>query len=125
MRPLAAVLVFFIYAVAQGQQAVVPSASQSTSLGEKLASVRYDLRVEQGVFVGSGANVLAQAVSQAQYVLIGEDHFTREIPVFTAGICGLAAPGGLAGMALEVSPEAAAFAESTFGQPDRLVRWFL
>jgi hypothetical protein len=119
MRPLAAILVIFIYAIAQGQQAVVQGAPQSTSLGEKLASIRYDLRVDQGALVGSGANVLAQAVSQAQYVLIGEDHFTREIPVFTSAICGLAAPGGLAGMALEVSPEAAAFAESTFGQPDR------
>jgi hypothetical protein len=65
MRPLAAVLVFFVYASAQSQQPVVPSALQSTSLGEKLASARCDLRVEQGVFVGSGANVLAQAVSQS------------------------------------------------------------
>jgi hypothetical protein len=51
--------------------------------------------------------------------LVGEDNFTLEIPVFASAICGLAAPGGLAGMALEVSPEAAAFAESTLGQPDR------
>ncbi len=118
MRALAAVFVFLCLCGRSGAE-VTPSAVQGTSVGEKLASVRYGLGVEQGVFVGSGAGVLVQAVSEAQYVLIGEDHLTREIPVFTAAMCGLAASGGLAGMMLEVSPEAAGFVASTLGRPDR------
>jgi len=88
-------------------------------IGERLKSVRYDLRIEHGRFAGSGATVISDAVTQARWLLVGEDHFTREIPEFTSALCRLTANQGLAGMALEVSPEAADFVSSRLWQPDR------
>jgi hypothetical protein len=66
--------------------------------------------------------VLESAIANAQYVLIGEDHITREIPQFTAAVCDMMAPQGLTAMALEVGPQVAEFVSSSLGKPDRLAR---
>lgn len=89
------------------------------SLPQHLAAARFGLRVENGVLSGAGTAVLAQAVAHSRYILVGEDHLTREIPQFTTALCNLAAPQGLAGLAMEVSPEAAAFMMRTVNSPDR------
>jgi hypothetical protein len=89
---------------------------------QKLREVRYDLRVENGKFIGNAAPVLESAIANAQYVLIGEDHITREIPQFATAVCDLMVPQGLSAMAVEVGPQAAEFVSSSFGKPDRLAR---
>src|ERR1700683_1381255 len=53
---------------------------QPTAFEQKLRESRYDLRLESGKFLGNAAPVLESAIANAQYVLIGEDHITREIP---------------------------------------------
>ena len=59
----------------------------------------------------------------AHYVLIGEDHITREIPRFTAAVCDVMAQnGGLIAMALEAGPQAAKMVSSSLHQPDRVAR---
>jgi len=63
--------------------------------------------------------VLTEAINGSHYILIGEDHLTREVPQFTTAICNLTAKEGLAGMAMEVSPEAAAFMMRSVAAPDR------
>jgi hypothetical protein len=52
---------------------------RAATFAERLAQVRTPLQVGNGAFGGAGATILAQAVSDARYVLIGEDHLTREI----------------------------------------------
>jgi hypothetical protein len=80
------------------------------------------LRFENGHFAGNAEPVLAGAIAEAHYVLIGEDHITREIPQFTAAVCDLMGPEGLSAMVVEASPEAADFVSSSLGKPDRLAR---
>jgi hypothetical protein len=92
------------------------------TLEQKLGEVRYDLRLEDGKFAGSAAPVLESAIAAAQYVLIGEDHITREIPQFATAVCDDMAPQGLSAMAVEVGPQVAEFVSSSFGKPDRLAR---
>ncbi len=104
-------------------QAPVETATpQPPAFEPKLREARYDLRLENGKFAGNAAAVLESAIASAQYVLIGEDHITREIPQFTTAVCDVMAPQGLSAMAVEVGPQAAEFVSALFGKPDRLVR---
>jgi hypothetical protein len=102
-----------------------PARPQSTSqptLDQKLLEVRYDLRIDAGKLTGSAAPVLEKAISGAQYVLIGEDHMTHEIPQFATAVCDAMAPQGLTAMAVEAGPQAAKMVASSLGKTDRLAR---
>ena len=105
-----------VYAQAPAATAPPPT------LEQKLREVRYDLRIENGEIAGNAASVLEGAIADAQYVLIGEDHITREIPQFAAAVCDIMAPQGLSAMAVETGPQAADFVSSSLGKPDRLRR---
>lgn len=98
-----------------------PARPQSV-FDQKLHQARYDLRIEGGKLTGTAAPVLEKAISGAQYVLIGEDHISREIPQFASAVCDLMAPQGLTAMAVEVGPQAAKLVAASFSQPDRLAR---
>src|SRR5208282_3323786 len=111
-------LLQIVYAQAAGET-VQPKPS---AFEQKLREARYDLRIENGKFVGSAAPVLEGAIANARYVLIGEDHFTREIPEFATAVCDVMAPQGLSDLVVEVGPQVAEFVSSTFGKPDRLSR---
>jgi hypothetical protein len=71
---------------------------------------------------GPGAATLAAAVNDARYVLVGEAHFSREIPRFTVVLCHLMAPLGLRAMAVETGPEAARIVNADVRRPDRVAR---
>jgi hypothetical protein len=94
--------------------------AQTTSLAEALVSARYTLTIGANGFSGAGAGVLANAIDQAQFVAIGEDHLTREIPLFTAHVCEQMSRHGLDAIALEIGADAARFAQSTLGGPNRI-----
>ena len=98
------------------------AADRSVTWPEQLAEVRTSLEVGDRGFKGAGAGLLARAVSDARYVLIGEDHLTREIPEFTANLCRLMAPQGLAALAVEIGPEAANVVNANLRLPDRRER---
>jgi hypothetical protein len=98
----------------------LPVSGQTTPLAEALVSARYTLTVGANGFSGAGARVLANAIDQAQFVAIGEDHLTREIPLFTAHVCDQMSRHGLDAIALEIGTEAARFAQSTLGRPNRV-----
>jgi hypothetical protein len=103
----------------------MPPGSTPTSdqeLEQRLQEVRYGLSVEEGKLSGSAAPVLTSAIAEAQYVLIGEDHLTCEIPQFTKAICNTVAKQGLSGVAVETSPEAAEFVARSLDAPDRWSR---
>jgi len=118
-------LALALVAIAQRANTQVPverSQSQLSAFEQKLRVVRFDLRVDNGKFTGSAAAVLETAIAHAQYVLIGEDHITREIPQFTTIVCDVMARQGLSAMAVEAGPQVAEFVSSVFGKPDRLAR---
>lgn len=109
----------FVWLAAAGTfaaQSVPPKLTPT--LEEKLREARYELHVEGGKFRGNGAPVLASAIADARYVLIGEDHFTREIPQFAHGVCGLMGGAGPFTMVVEASPEVAAFVAASLGKQD-------
>ena len=71
---------------------------------------------------GPGGDILAAAVRQARYVLVGEAHLSREIPRFTVELCRLMAPQGLKALAVETGPEAARIVNADLRLPDRAAR---
>jgi hypothetical protein len=115
-------LIFFATVLTRLVWAQTPVEPAPPSFDQKLGEVRYDLRFDSGRFVGNGAPVLKSSIANAKYVLIGEDHITREIPQFASAVCDLMAPQGLSAMAVEVGPQVAEFVSSSFGKPDRLAR---
>ncbi len=89
------------------------------TFAERLAQAGSPLTVRPEGFSGPGATILSDAIGASRYVLIGESHFSREIPVFTTNVCRLMAPGGLTAMAIETGPEAAAAVDARLRAPDR------
>ncbi len=90
------------------------------TLESSLAKASYALSVEGGKLTGPGATVLQTAISQADYVLLGEDHLTREIPRFGAAVCDVMASGGLSAIAFEASPAVAHFVQESLRTPNRI-----
>jgi len=98
-----------------------PQALQPTFM-ERLTSVEQPLQVTETALSGPGAAVLSSAVNKARYVLIGEDHLSREIPRFTTALCQMMAPQGLQALAVEIGPEAARVVNDNLRRPDRIDR---
>jgi hypothetical protein len=122
MRPVALTILLALAQYARTQVSVDEPHTQPTVLEQGFRDNRSDLRVDNGKFTGTAAPILEDAIARAQYVLIGEDHITREIPEFTAAVCNVMAPLGLSAMVFETSPEVAEFVSLSFGKPDRLAR---
>ena len=98
-----------------------PQTSQPTFM-ERLTSAEQPLHVTGTVLSGPGEAVLRSAVNKARYVLIGEDHLSREIPRFTTALCQMMAPQGLQALAVEIGPEAARVVNDNLRRPDRIDR---
>ncbi len=82
--------------------------AQQNKFTERLLSNRYELTIQEGRLGGSGAAVLQSALSDSQFVLIGEDHGIAQIPDFAGAMCGILGPQGFHTMAVETGPLAAA-----------------
>lgn len=105
------------------QPVTIPSGpAQEDAVPVGLDAARAPLRVGAAGLHGAGAAILAEAISSARYVLIGEDHLSREIPAFTLGICRLMVPDGLDALAVEIGPEAARLVDAHLRRGDRLAR---
>ncbi|WP_411851517.1 hypothetical protein ACLB90_02760 [Stenotrophomonas sp. LGBM10] len=89
------------------------------TFADRLAQAGAPLTVRPEGFSGPGAAILSDAVDASRYVLIGESHFSREIPAFTTNVCRLMAPGGLTAMAVETGPEATEAVNARMRAPDR------
>lgn len=86
------------------------------SLKDALAGARTALVMSDAGFSGDGAEILGSAVRESRFVLLGEDHFSREIPRFTAMVCDLMKPDAYA---VEAGPDAARFVSSVLRSPTR------
>jgi len=115
-------LCFLLSQVADGQALDTTKPQPISQLELKLREVRFDLRLDNQKLSGDAVPLLKDAIGDAQYVLIGEDHITREIPLFTEAVCDLMAPQGLTEMAVEAGREAAEFVSSTIDKQDRIER---
>jgi len=80
---------------------LTPAFAQSAPLEKALEQNRYQLVIDQGRLSGPGAQVLQQAIGEAHFLLIGEDHGTAEIPLFVSSLCDVAVPKGFHTMAIE------------------------
>lgn len=102
--------------------AMAQKAATPVPLASRLQQARTTLQVDAKGLHGPGAAVLADAIAASRYVLIGEDHLSREIPEFATGVCRLMAPDGLDAFAVEIGPEAARVVNENLHRPDRLTR---
>lgn len=91
----------------------------SLSFADRLAQAGSPLTVRPEGFSGPGAAILSEAIDASRYVLVGESHFSREIPAFTTNVCRLMAPGGLTAMVVEIGPEAAGVVNARLRAPNR------
>lgn len=99
--------------------ALTAQTAHKPTLDEALQQARTPIYLAEGKFSGAGADVLLQAVAQSKFVLLGEDHLTREIPEFAGALCDAMHPDAYA---VEAGPEAAGFVDSLLKSPDRLAR---
>lgn len=81
-----------------------PCLAQTERLSQKLSDVRSNLRLEGEHLEGPGAQVLARAIADVQFVAIGEDHGMSEVPRFVSAVCGMLGPSGFRTMAVEAGP---------------------
>ena len=81
-----------------------PADAQQTALATLLQANRYQLTVQDGEMSGPGASFLKKELSEAQFVAIGEEHGTREVPQFVWATCRAMAQNGLDAMAIESGP---------------------
>jgi hypothetical protein len=109
-------VVFTALAVTQAWSA---ESKPKPTLEDALRQARTALVMSESGFSGDGAAVLKSAVADSRYVLLGEDHFSREIPRFTAGLCDVMKPDAYA---VEAGPDAAEFVTGLLGSPSRKER---
>jgi len=93
--------------------------SQNAAFLETLQKNRAAIGVKEGKLSGPGADVLRPALAEAEFVLLGEDHGTQQIPDFGAALCAELAPQGFRHLTLEVgrnlAPELEKMARSADG----------
>ena len=80
-----------------------------SAFDQALVAARQPLVLASSGLSGSGADTLREASQRARYVLLGEDHFTHEIPQFAADLCDVVQPDAYA---VEVGPYAARYVNS-------------
>jgi hypothetical protein len=100
----------------------LPGFAQTTpptpSLDEMLASVRQSIAIRDGRLEGAGGETLRAAIAATPYVLIGEDHGLREIPVFSSAVFRELAARGTRDLVVEVGPEAGRRLTAALGTRD-------
>ena len=93
--------------------------AQNAEFTETLQKNRAGIGVKDGKLSGPGAETLRQALAEAHFVLLGEDHGIAQIPDFGAALCVELAPHGFNHLTLEigpnVAPEVEKFARSADG----------
>jgi hypothetical protein len=96
--------------------------AQDPKFAAKLLESRSQLRIDGGRMTGGGADLLRSVLADAQYVLIGEDHGTIQIPAFMSSVCAILGPQGFHTMAVEVGPMAVSVVQQGIGRDDRRER---
>ena len=82
-----------------------------------LIATRYPLLLTRDTYSGPGATILNDAVAQSRFVLVGEDHITRETPRFVSALCEQMHPDIYA---VEAGPFAAKYVQSLLERSNRV-----
>lgn len=85
-----------------------PAPSPALAPDSLLRAHAYALRLDGGRLAGPGADSLAAAAGRAEFVLVGEQHGTVEVPRFVGALLRRIRPAGYRYLALEVAPADAA-----------------
>lgn len=104
MRPCSRNILLLLQLCAAQSWAVHGATAQQTPLGGLLRANRYRLTVRDGELVGPGAPFMKKLIAEAQFVAIGEEHGTREVPQFAWATCRAMASDHLDAMAIESGP---------------------
>jgi erythromycin esterase-like protein len=91
-----------------GTFCVADALGQQDKLLDSLTKNRTQLVLKDGKFTGTGAPVLEKALAESQFVLIGEEHGTEQVPAFASAVCNVVGPLGFHTMAVEAGPRAVA-----------------
>lgn len=86
---------------------------------EALFQIRSPLVLANGSLSGTGAEVLSHAIASSRFVLLGEDHFSKEIPQLASAMCDMIHPDAYV---VEVGPDAAHFVSGLLNSPDRIAK---
>lgn len=101
---LAISLLAFALAVPTFSLAQDKATPPAPTLAGELAAHRTEVRVENMRIAGDGANLLTEAVHDAQFVFLGEDHGLAQVAQFADALFATLQPLGFNTLALEVGP---------------------
>lgn len=97
-----------------------PCAAQTTTtFAEALQQARLPIVLKDGNLAGTGGDFLSQQIKASRFVLIGESHFSKQIPEFTAAVCNSMHPDVYVS---EAAPSAGNLTTELLGKPDRIER---
>jgi hypothetical protein len=109
------ILFVFLLSMSPAKSQTAPAARPT--LQQALVQARYPVVLKGSELSGTGATVLNNAIRTSRFVMLGEDHITREIPRFAEALCNIMHPDAYA---VEAGPYAARFVNSLLGNPNRL-----
>src|ERR1700731_1440410 len=89
------------------------------TLVHALAQSRSPLVLERGALRGQGAEILSRAIASSRFVLLGEEHLSKEVPQLSAAMCDIIHPDVYA---VEVGPDAAGYVSNLLRSSDRMAR---
>ncbi len=93
---------------------IAAAQSGPSAFTQALLAARQPLLLTPSGLTGSGSDTLREAVQPARYVLLGEDHYTLEIPQLAAALCDIVHPDAYA---VEVGPYAARYVAGLIEKP--------
>jgi hypothetical protein len=96
------------------------SSTAGESLAEALKGAAFPVSVTAtGELADAGGELMVDAIEHAQFVLLGESHFSRETPKLAAAVCRAMRPDSYA---VEAGPSAAAYVNGLLKRPDRKIQ---
>src|SRR5687767_14530017 len=81
-----------------------PGIAQDTLLVRALQQSSASFAMVDGSLRGAGAERLAAAAREHQFILVGEEHGIAEVPAFVAALFETAKPAGYRHLAIEIGP---------------------
>jgi hypothetical protein len=92
--------------------------AQDTTFIKALRANVSPFTIANGRMTGAGADALARAARENQFILVGEDHGIRELPEFVSALFAAARPADYRHLGVEIGPITGRRLETTMRAPD-------
>lgn len=92
--------------------------AQDTTFVKALRANVSPFNIANGRLTGPGADALARAARENQFILVGEDHGIRELPEFVSALFAAARPAGYSHLGVEIGPITGRRLETMMRAPD-------